>query len=118
MPLDRSEISRVDAIAAVKQQETFVSSVSHELRTPLHGILGSVEFLVETRLDDFQQGLAESIRSCGSTLHETLSSVLSYAKINQFERRRNKPVQRSIKESPWVSVSALQFLSLAYTYAQ
>ncbi|KAF4534660.1 Two-component sensor protein histidine protein kinase (dhkj) [Lasiodiplodia theobromae] len=96
-----SEISRVDAIAAVKQQEAFVSSVSHELRTPLHGILGAVEFLSDTTLDDFQQGLAESIRCCGATLHETLSSVLSYAKINQFERRRNKPVQRAMKESPW-----------------
>lgn len=96
-----SEISRVDAIAAVKQQEAFVSSVSHELRTPLHGILGAVEFLSDTTLDDFQQGLAESIRCCGATLHETLSSVLSYAKINQFERRRNKPLQRAVKESPW-----------------
>lgn len=96
-----SEISRIDAIAAVKQQESFVSSVSHELRTPLHGILGAVEFLSETSLDDFQQGLAETIRSCGSTLHDTLSSVLSYAKINQFTRRRNKPLQRPSRDLPW-----------------
>lgn len=99
--LVESEISRIDTTAAIKQQESFVSSVSHELRTPLHGILGAVEFLAETKLDDFQQGLTESIRSCGSTLHDTLSSVLSYAKINQFERRRNKPAQRGTKESPW-----------------
>lgn len=96
-----SEISRIDAIAAVKQQESFVSSVSHELRTPLHGILGAVEFLSETSLDDFQQGLADTIRLCGSTLHDTLSSVLSYAKINQFTRRRNKPLQRASKDLPW-----------------
>lgn len=96
-----SEISRIDAIAAVKQQESFVSSVSHELRTPLHGILGAVEFLSETSLDDFQQGLADIIRLCGSTLHDTLSSVLSYAKINQFTRRRNKPLQRASKDLPW-----------------
>ncbi|KAL0253404.1 hypothetical protein SLS55_010383 [Diplodia seriata] len=99
-----SEISRIDAIAAVKQQEAFVSSVSHELRTPLHGILGAVEFLSDTHLDDFQHELAETIRSCSSTLHETLSSVLAYAKINQFERRRDKPIRRQravAQPSPW-----------------
>lgn len=95
-----AEVSRIDTVAAIKQQESFVSSVSHELRTPLHGILGAVEFLGETKLDSFQQGLAESIRSCGSTLHDTLSSVLSYSKINQFERRRHKSKHR-IPESPW-----------------
>ncbi|OJD34181.1 histidine kinase-group i protein [Diplodia corticola] len=99
-----SEVSRIDAIAAVKQQEAFVSSVSHELRTPLHGILGAVEFLSDTSLDSFQCELAETIRSCSTTLHDTLSSVLAYAKINQFERRSDKPVarRRALKQpSPW-----------------
>ncbi|KAK8249159.1 hypothetical protein IWZ00DRAFT_319442 [Phyllosticta capitalensis] len=86
-----AEISRIDTVATIKQQEAFVSAVSHELRTPLHGILGAVELFGETELDSFQQGLAESIRLAGTTLHDTLNSVLSYAQINQFERRRNKP---------------------------
>lgn len=101
LSLVESEISRIDSTAAAKQQESFVSSVSHELRTPLHGILGAVEFLGDTKLDDFQQGLSDCIRSCASTLHETLGSVLSYAKINQFEQRCNKATQRATTESPW-----------------
>lgn len=96
-----AEISRIDTIAAVKQQESFVSSVSHELRSPLHGVLGAVEFLLETGLDNFQEGLADTIHSCGTTLHETLSSVLSFAKINEFERRAQKPQLKGPKESPW-----------------
>jgi CheY-like chemotaxis protein len=40
-------------------------------------------------LDPMQKSLAEIISSCGSTLHETLTSVLSYAKINQLERGQN-----------------------------
>lgn len=85
-----SEISRIDASAAVKQKEAFVSSVSHELRTPLHGILGSTQLLTDTRLNSFQAGLVDTIRTSGSTLNETLTSVLSYAKINQFERQQHK----------------------------
>ncbi|KAK5696291.1 hypothetical protein LTR17_024327 [Elasticomyces elasticus] len=96
-----AEISRLDTVAAVKQQTSFVSSVSHELRSPLHGILGAAELLAETDLDDFQRGLMDTIRACGSTLQDTLSNVLSYAKINDFEQKRNRPAQNRPRDSPW-----------------
>ncbi|KAF2016214.1 hypothetical protein BU24DRAFT_462395 [Aaosphaeria arxii CBS 175.79] len=96
-----SEISRTDSAAAVKQQETFVSSVSHELRTPLHGILGAVQLLQDTGLSTLQNALVDTITTCGSTLHETLTSVLSYAKINQFERRQHKYRQRRPPDTEW-----------------
>ncbi|KAK5117879.1 hypothetical protein LTR85_008653 [Meristemomyces frigidus] len=96
-----AEISRLDTVAAVKQQSSFVSSVSHELRSPLHGILGAAELLAETDLDEFQNGLADTIRACGSTLQDTLSNVLSYAKINDFEQKQNKGGQARPKDSPW-----------------
>ncbi|KAF2746414.1 hypothetical protein M011DRAFT_478035 [Sporormia fimetaria CBS 119925] len=99
-----SEIARMDASTAVKQKEAFVSSVSHELRTPLHGILGSVQLLADTRLNTFQASLAETIKTSGSTLNETLTSVLSYAKINQFERQQHKYRERAapdVDRSNW-----------------
>lgn len=96
-----AEISRNDNAAAMKQQESFVASVSHELRTPLHGILGAAQFLSDTKMDSFQASLLETIELSGSTLHDTLTSVLSYAKINQFERRQDKPRQDGPQDSPW-----------------
>jgi hypothetical protein len=96
-----AEISRIDTTAAVKQKESFMASVSHELRSPLHGILGAVELLLDSGLDNFQESMADTIRACGTTLHETLSSVLSYTKINQFERRRDHPRQNLRGLSPW-----------------
>lgn len=97
----QAESSRIDTVAAMKQKETFVSSISHELRTPLHGILGAVQLLGDTGLDNFQKVLTSTIKSCGSTLHETLSSVLSYAKINQFERRQDRYPQKRPPDSAW-----------------
>ncbi|KAF2126230.1 hypothetical protein P153DRAFT_399682 [Dothidotthia symphoricarpi CBS 119687] len=96
-----AEIARVDAMAAVKQQDAFVSSVSHELRTPLHGILGALQLLDDTDMDPLQKSLVNTITSCGSTLHETLTSVLSYAQINQFERRQHKYRQRQAPDAVW-----------------
>lgn len=48
-----------------------------------------------------QLSLAEMISTCGSTLHETLTSVLSYAKINQFERRQHVYRQRRPPDTVW-----------------
>jgi signal transduction histidine kinase/CheY-like chemotaxis protein len=96
-----AEISRNDTIAALKQKESFMASVSHELRSPLHGILGAVDLLIDGGLDNFQESLADTIRACGTTLHETLSSVLSFTKINQFERRRDHPRPNLSGLSPW-----------------
>ncbi|KAJ4372782.1 hypothetical protein N0V86_008148 [Didymella sp. IMI 355093] len=96
-----SELARHDASHVAKQKETFVSSVSHELRTPLHGILGAVQLLDESGLDPMQRSLASIITTCGSTLHETLTSVLSYAKINQFERRQHEYRNRPPPDTVW-----------------
>ena len=96
-----AEISRIDTIAATKQKESFMASVSHELRSPLHGILAAVDLLLESGLDTFQENMADTIRACGSTLHETLSSLLAYTKINQYERRRDHPRQNLRGFSPW-----------------
>jgi hypothetical protein len=96
-----AEVSRIDNIAATKQQESFVASVSHELRTPLHGILGAAQFLSDSTVDLFQRSLVETIESCGTTLHETLTSVMSYAKINQFERLQEKPRRKEPEEHLW-----------------
>jgi CheY-like chemotaxis protein len=69
--------------------------------TPLHGILGAVQLLDESGLDPMQTSLAGVITTCGSTLHETLTSVLSYAKINQFERRQHEYRQRNPPDAVW-----------------
>ena len=48
-----------------------------------------------------QKSLADIITTCGSTLHETLTSVLAYAKINQFKRLQQESRQDRLPSSQW-----------------
>lgn len=74
-----AENKRLEAIGADKAKSDFVSSVSHELRSPLHGILGSVEVLLERELDDVTATLVDQINSCGQTLLHIIDHLLDFA---------------------------------------
>jgi signal transduction histidine kinase len=73
------EVARLDAVATSQSKTTFLSSLSHELRTPLHGILGSAHLMRNSRLDNFQVSMLNSINVCGRTLLETVEHLLDHA---------------------------------------
>ncbi|KFY25471.1 hypothetical protein V493_04610 [Pseudogymnoascus sp. VKM F-4281 (FW-2241)] len=83
------EISRLDSIMANNVKSDFISSISHEFRSPLHGILASAEFLHDSDLDQTQDQLVASIRTCGSALLDTINHVLDYSKINSFQKKNS-----------------------------
>lgn len=78
-----TEIARMNAAVKSQMKENFLSSISHELRSPLHGILASVELLEETELDNLQKDMVETVRSCGTTLLETIDHVLEFSRIKK-----------------------------------
>lgn len=67
------EHSRIKSIIANHQKEDFISSISHELRSPLHSVLAASEFLIDTRLDYFQESLLEAINAYSQTLLDTMN---------------------------------------------
>ena len=91
-----SEAARLNVQRNEAAKTTFIASISHELRSPLHGILGAVEFLVDTATDSYQAGLISSIATCGKTLLDTLNHVLDYSKINKLGRTQ---MRRNAKQS-------------------
>ncbi|KAJ6003054.1 sensor histidine kinase/response regulator [Penicillium sp. IBT 35674x] len=88
-----AEVSRMDIEAADRAKGDFISSISHELRSPLHGVLGTIELLQETVTSYTQQGLVDTVHSCGRTLLDTLNHLLDYAKINTLTAPRRASLQ-------------------------
>jgi len=74
------EFARLAAVNADTHKQSVIGSVSHELRSPLHGILGAMEFLVDTDCTSFQRSLIDTASSCAGTLLDMIQQILDFSK--------------------------------------
>jgi signal transduction histidine kinase len=72
-----------EAERANSAKTTFVSNMSHDMRTPLQSILGLVELLQHTQLNDTQQCFIFSITAACNNLLSVINNVLEYSKLEK-----------------------------------
>ena len=65
----------------VRFKQNFLANMSHEIRTPLTGVMGMIEILTNTRLDDKQRDYLNTIRLSTENLREIINQILDYSKI-------------------------------------
>lgn len=68
--------ARDEALAGREAKANFVAVMSHEIRTPLNGIMGIMDLLSDTPLDDEQKRLLENMEVSGRILLSHLNNVL------------------------------------------
>lgn len=69
------------AEAASRAKSAFLANMSHEIRTPINGVMGMLQVLRATALDEEQAGLiATAMQSCGR-LVRLLSDILDFSRI-------------------------------------
>lgn len=69
------------ADTANEAKTLFLATMSHEIRTPLYGVLGTLELLSRTHLDNQQKDYLRAIEGSSGTLLQLICDVLDVSKI-------------------------------------
>ena len=80
--MDLSEIKLAEAARqATLAKSQFLSSMSHEIRTPLNGVIGNLELLALTTLDNEQFELVDDADKAAKALLALIGNILDFSKI-------------------------------------
>ncbi|HAV13175.1 MAG TPA: hypothetical protein DCX06_06765, partial [Opitutae bacterium] len=81
LAIGHAKESARQADTASKAKSDFLATMSHEIRTPLNGVIGFMEMLNMTELNEEQREYAESVKTSGEALMALINDVLDFSKI-------------------------------------
>lgn len=84
--------ARDDALAGEKAKANLLAVMSHEMRTPLNGILGTLELLSATELNEEQREHIEIMTRSGDLLLTHVNDVLELSRLDAGQAEINETV--------------------------
>lgn len=75
------ETAKDQAFKANKSKSEFLANMSHEVRTPMNGVIGMMQLLKMTSLDDEQLEFIDTAMSSGESLLTIINDILDYSRI-------------------------------------
>ena len=73
--------ARREAEYANRAKSAFLATMSHEIRTPMNGVIGLVDVLSHTALNEHQAELVDNVRTSSQSLLRLIDDILDFSKI-------------------------------------
>jgi len=74
-------VAREKAEEATKAKASFLATMSHEIRTPMTGVIGMVDLLTQSKLDEDQRQMMNTVRDSAYALLTIINDILDFSKI-------------------------------------
>jgi len=78
---DELNRARIQADESNRAKSEFLANMSHEIRTPMNGVVGMVDVLRQSNLNEKQKRMLDAISHSSLTLLRILNDILDFSKI-------------------------------------